>query len=320
MSGFNSKGGVKERDVRTQRGMGRPIRWIAVSAMGAWLLFVSSSDVSAKTVALIDNSFKDTFLNCGEGWVRATGVPDANIQIGGNFTNGLATLASGDVLIIVAHSTGAGNFVWGKTAYTGFGNGPNQMPLPNGFANLNQMTVNFVTCFSATAPAGGTSILSQLLTAMSGGDAVGSGFVGQANTHVAWNMSNGTPAQYTAAEACINAGGSPWVNNPPANRPNTGGNGQPANQRSAGQALMDNNCAGVPPNKLTFNIPNRVGISGQLTGYPPPTDSGMPNAASFAPAVDSLSVCGMGDDSHVPDDNPVPVQHGTWGKLKSSYR
>jgi hypothetical protein len=304
-------------------------RWIAVSAMGAWLCFFSCSDALAKTVALIDNSFNDTFLNCGEGWVRATGVPDANIQIGGNFTNGLGTLASGDMLIIVAHSTGPGNFVWGNTVYTGFGSGPNQMPLPNGFGNLNQMTVNFVTCFSATAPNGGTSILTQLLTAMSGGDAVGSGFVGTANTHVVWNMSNGTAAQYASAVTCIQAGGSPWTNNPPSNRPNTGGNAQPANQRSAGQALMDNNCAGVPPNTLTFNIPNRVGTLNQVTGYAPPTDGGMPNAANLAPVDGGRTwpscecgppVCGTGDDTHAPDDNIVAVQFGTWGKLKSVYR
>ena len=79
------------------------------------------------------------------------------------------------------------------------------MAVPAGFANLKNITVNYVTCFSATAPTGGSSILSKILAAM-GGQAntnTGSGYTGTADAHVVWNMSNGTAAEYTAAIACV---------------------------------------------------------------------------------------------------------------------
>jgi len=294
-----------------------------VVALVTGLTAGAGSVADAKTVALIDNSFNDTFLNCGEGWVRATGVADADIQVGGSFTTGLGRIADGDNLVIVAHSTGPGNFVWGSTAYSAFGSGTGEMPVPADFDTRKNVTVKFVTCFSATAPTGGASILDKLLNAMNNIDNgnTGTGFVGTANTHVAWNLSNGTAAQYTAAEGCVNANGSPWIKNPPANRPNTGGNAQPANQKSAGQALVDN-CNGVPANKLTFNIPNRVGVVNNTTGYPPPSDGAAPAAAPAAKfgTVQSIDVCGSGDDSHVPDDAPTPAHATSWGRLKTTYR
>ena len=302
------------------RGAGR----LLVAGIAALVCALVGADASwAKTVALIDNSFNDNFLNCGEGWVRATGVPNANIQIGGNFTTGLGTLANADELIIVAHSTGPGDFVWGGTAYSAFGAGVGQMAVPAGFGALKNIVVNYVTCFSATAPDGGKSILDKILTAMggAGNTDTGTGFVGTANTHVAWNMSNGTADEYTAATACVNAGGSPWMKNPPSNRPNTGGNMQPANQRSAAQALVDA-CGGVPVNKLTFNIPDRIGVIGTTTGYPPPTDGGGPAtapASKFASVLDVVG-CGSGDDSHVPDDAATAASPTTWGRLKTTYR
>jgi hypothetical protein len=280
---------------------------------------------SAKTVALIDNSFNDNFLNCGEGWVRATGVLDANIQVGGNFTTGLGRLADDDALIIVAHSSGAGNFVWGGTEYSAFGAAVGQMAVPADFGDRKNITVNFVTCFSAAAPESGKSILDQLLGAMNGLDNgnTGSGFVGTANAHVAWNLSNGTAAQYTAATGCVDAAGSPWIKNPPANRPNTGGNMQPANQKSAAQALVDG-CNGVPTGKLTFNLPNRVGAVGVTTGYPAPTDGAAPGAspASKVAGTHVLDVagCGSGDDSHVADDAATPAHVTSWGRVKTTYR
>jgi hypothetical protein len=294
-----------------------------IAAIVATSTMIFGSDAMAKTVALVDNTFNDNFLNCGEGWVRATGVADANIQIGGNFTTGLGNLANDDALIIVAHSTGPGDFVWGGTAYTAFGAGAGEMAVPAGFANLKNITVNYVTCFSATAPSGGSSILSKLLTAMggAGNSDTGTGFVGTAEAHVASNMSNGTAAQYTKAAACLAAGGDPWMKNPPANRPNTGGSMQPANQRSAGQALV-NNCNGVPPDTVTFNIPNRVGVVGTKTGYPPPSDNGAFSAESASEefTVNGIAVCGSGSNSHVADDMPTAVMPTSWGRLKTTYR
>ncbi len=297
---------------------------MAALAMVA-LAMSGGSSAMAKTVALIDNSYNDKFLNCGEGWVRATGLPDDNIQVGGSFTTGLGRLADGDSLIIVAHGTSPGSFVWAKTEYTDFGGAAGQMPVPAGFGARKNVTVRYVTCFSATAPTGGSSILSKLLTAMGGADNgdKGSGFAGIATTHVVTSFAGGNATQYAAAQDCIDAFGSPWVNNPPSNRPGTGGKGQPANQRSAGQALIDNNCTGVPANKLTFNLPNQVGVPGVKTGYGPPTDSGPPPGTAPAPpagVVDVTAVCGDGDATQAPNDDPTPAPATTWGKLKSIYR
>lgn len=296
-------------------------RLTALLTLAGLVALAGATGATAKTVALIDNSFNDNFLNNGEGWVRASGVLNANIQIAGSFTDGLAKLVNGDDLIIVAHSTGAGNFVWNRTVYTGFGNAANEMPVPGGFVSLEPITVQFVTCYSSSAPSGGgDSILFKLLRAMPSDFNSGTGFVGTACTHVIWNMSNGTAAQYTAAEVCLGQNNSSWVQNPPANRPATGGQGQPANQRSVGQARMDNNCQGVPANTLTFNIPNRVGVLDMTTGYAPPTDGGVPFAGPAGVDVDSLSVCGDGANSHAPDDQPSATESKTWGSLKRFFK
>src|SRR5262249_25577928 len=152
---------------------------------------------------------------------------------GGILTDCLKNVADGDTLFIVAHGREKGaKFVWGGAAYPGFGFGAGYA-MPDGFDKLKNVNVTLATCWSANDPDGkgpDTSLVDKMVKAMGG--------AGNKNTVTGFNdlaQSECVPS-FTGQKAAIDAAiecykkDSSWMNNPPANRPGTGGNGQPANQ------------------------------------------------------------------------------------------
>jgi hypothetical protein len=112
--------------------------------------------LSAKKVICIDDNgnANDGFLNGHEGWERQEAGPDDVIVKGGSLTDCMAQLAEGDELVIVAHGVNGGEgFNWGGQTYWGFGDGDDEMPVPEGFDEL-KIHIKFCSCWSARDPDG----------------------------------------------------------------------------------------------------------------------------------------------------------------------
>lgn len=188
---------------------------------------------------------------------------------------------------------------WDGVLYSGFGNGAGQLPVPPGFADLEDVTVEFISCYSAMDPDGAgadTSLLTKLVAAMGGAanGNTGTGYVGTANSQIYSKLDGGNNDQQKLARASLNQMEGLWTTNPPANRPGTGGQGQPDNHQTAGQAMVD---ATVGDNVIVFSIPNEVGGIG-VAGYGPPTDN-----VTFGGGP---SDCGTGDVEYLLDAVAVP--------------
>lgn len=229
-----------------------------------------------RTIICIDD-VNDDFTNNAEGYLRAQ-YPNATIKRGGGtLTDCMGQLRNGDTLIIVCHGLNNGEgFRWGGNNYFGFGGGEDDLPVPPGFNNLRNITVRFISCWSARDPDGPTGadrpLTDKIRDAMGGaanGHPAPTGFTGVAFAQVNYRMTGGTPAQQAAARDCLNNNPG-WQNNPPANRPNTGGQGQPANQQSAAQAQVNNNCPGAG-GAVTITIPNQVSQPAGPNDQPPKT-------------------------------------------------
>ncbi len=174
--------------------------------VGGFLLFLgllvalaAPLSAAAKTVVILDIKLdgmsqptEDGFLSNMEGYARSqidTKAGDIVVR-GGSLTDALAQVADGDTVIIIMHGrTGPGGngfgFTWGGEQYTGFGSGPGLMPIPAGFDQRENVTVEIGACWSANDPdgasGGDTSLTDKILVAM-GSDATNtaSGFVGRA--------------------------------------------------------------------------------------------------------------------------------------------
>lgn len=256
---------VMERRLSYSRGF--------AAVVAALLVVLVNAQAWAKKVICIDGAAgnKSVFLNNHEGYERALGLGGADvIQIGGNLTDCLAQLVNGDELVIIAHGA-PGSFQWGGQQFTGFGNGVGQMPVPAGFNNLMNLTVRLCSCHSTAVPQGGMSLAQKLAVALggAGNNNTITGFAGVSQAHVVYQV-NG-PAGKVAAATNNLTNNQAWMESAPANRPNTGGQGQPANQQTAAQAQLD---ARFGANVFTVTIPNAVGVVGVSAGYPAPVDAG----------------------------------------------
>lgn len=215
--------------------------------LNTFLLFLFlSNPIQAKKVVCIDDGGDDgtdTFLSAHEGWERQNADDDTVIQVGGSLTDCLAQLEDGDQLVIVAHGFNGGEgFNWGNSSYTGFGDGEGEMPVPDGFDELDNITVDFCTCWSGTDPDGAdgedTSLCSKIEEALGDGT-TSNGFTDLATATVCFTIkpvegSGVTDADVKAATDCLNKDSS-WSGNPPHNR-----DPAPATtDKSAAQAQVD---------------------------------------------------------------------------------
>jgi hypothetical protein len=225
----------------------------------------------AKLVICIDHdpAAEDGFLASAEGWARtlATVPPDV-ICLNGNIEDCLANLEDGDSLILIAHGladedgTDQGSeFRWGGNDYRGFGTGPGEAPVPEGFSDLENVWYRIVSCWSANDPdgEGGTdeSMVDKLGDAMGGPthEHTGSGYVGVCATRpfVRYNIPAGMSAEEQAAweaaiAACLDAD-TTWMNAPPTNRSTP----PPVpNQLTAAQAIID--ACGIVPHPVLTGI------------------------------------------------------------------
>lgn len=274
---------------------------------GAVAVLVLAGTAYGKKVICVDGC-NSAFVNNHEGYERALGLAATDvIQVGGSLTDCLAMLVNGDTLVIIAHGTGTGTcFVWDGMEYTGFGAGAGQLPVPDGFAALRNITFRFCTCWSARDPDGGgadTSLVDKLTGAMGGAGRghVPGGFNDLARARVCFLVRGGTAEQRAAAIACLEANGD-WMNNPPANRPGTGGKGQPANQQTAAQMAVDN-CEGAGgAGNIRVTIPNRVPAEGTPGGYKQPVNTVEPPApgdGAVGCSCTQLPGCGWGEQESV---------------------
>jgi hypothetical protein len=191
--------------------------------------------------------------------------------------------------------------VWNGVEYTGFGSGVTEVPLPPGFGTLENVTFRFATCWSALDPDGSagpnTSLVDKLADAMGGAPNhnVGTGYDAVATVGVVWQAIGGAPAQKKAAIVCLEHDTS-WQNNPPSNRPGTGGPGQP-NQLTAAQAQVDL-CLGVP-GAVTIAIPDAIAAltpQGWSFGYAIPHQAAaapLPGGGASGCACTALPGCGV---------------------------
>jgi hypothetical protein len=255
----------------------------ALSGAAAALVLALSSPALAKRVICIDGAGggMDPAINIKEGYERALGItsPPDVVSIGGALTDCLAMVANDDELVIIAHG-GPGTFDWGGMTYTGFGMGPGLMPVPPGFGALTGVHARFCACFSANDPKGAdTSVTSKLLEAMGGAGGTGNtvgGFQAEAGPGVIPVLCGGTAQQQMMAGDALNNMLAMWTAFPPANRPGTGGPGQPPNQQTAAQQKVDQV---VGPGVIVVKIPNQVGMftdppAPNVGGYVMPTDGG----------------------------------------------
>jgi hypothetical protein len=206
------------------------------------LFLLLSLNVDAKKIVCIDDG-GDAFLNAHEGWERQNADDDTVIQVGGSLADCLAQLANGDQLVIVAHGFNGGEgFIWGGQHYYGFGDGEDEMPVPEGFDELTGIKVDFCSCWSNKDPDGAdgddTSLCSKIKDALGTG-ATAKGFTDLATTQACYKLikadgAEPTKAEIKAAEDCLNNDPS-WTQEPPYNRdpsPET-------NDQTAAQALID---------------------------------------------------------------------------------
>lgn len=267
--------------------------------------------------------------------------PQSTIKVGGKIKECLAEVANGDTLVMVAHGH-KGGFTWNddketKKAYDTFA----EVPLPNGFDKLTNVSVIFDACYSCTGGAipAQVCMCDSLLKEMSqkkdnGNSCVGFKDVVDGSSLPNLSMKKGVKRdqeEIKAGYACIRADQS-WMNLPPSNRP-----GAEQNQKTAAQAIVDDNkkCPGANGNLLvthmTYGIPVEVidkkSLKARACNQDPLDNSGygMPSQDDlFRPAPEGVCAeasgcpeCGnavMLDSSdsggHVDGPEPNPVHVG----------
>ena len=204
---------------------------ITFALLNTFFLFLFiSNPLQAKKVVCIDDggdAGMDVFLWAHEGWERQNADDDTVIQVGGSLTDCLAQLEDGDQLVIVAHGFNGGEgFNWGNNSYTGFGDGEGEMPVPDGFDELDNITVDFCTCWSARDPDGAdgedTSLCSKIEEAL-GDNTTSNGFTDYATSQACYRLkpvegSGVTNADMKAAKDSLDSNAGGWSNKPPHNR------------------------------------------------------------------------------------------------------
>jgi len=130
----------------------------------------------AKTVVIIDikleagQPVEDGYLSNKEGHSRA-GLREGDVVIrGGSLTDALAQVESGDTVVIICHSRMDQGFTWQGELYRDFL--PHQedppagpMMLPEGFENLENVTIKLETCYSDRVDPDSDDTLAQRLLA-----------------------------------------------------------------------------------------------------------------------------------------------------------
>lgn len=262
------------------------------------LIATVTAGASAKTVYCIstsDDPDDQQYLYDMEGWARERAEDGDVISIGGNLEDCVAQLEPGDTLIIIAHGTrqeGGGQegrgFEWNDEEVRGFGDGPNQVPLPPELAELPDITIIIWACWSANDPDGtgdDTSMVEKMNEAAGGRD-VTSGSVGEVEIRprVSWTYPAGLPQEQEAAydqavSNCLAAANPSIESYPPANRP-----GANPNQQTAAQDAIDN-CESWPDQfprpTVTVTYPNN------------PTDLGGGNAPYTDGVPVDYETCGL---------------------------
>jgi hypothetical protein len=266
---------------------------------------------------------EDGFLSNHEGYERARAGDNDVIVRGGTLTDCLAMVQNGDTLVIVTHGVsingmnGAG-FEWCGQVYRGFGNGPMQMPVPPGFGNHMNVTVQFCSCWSDNDPDGptgqDTSLTDKIEQAL-GGTGNGNnadGYTGEATIgpRICYDYPDGvdTPAEEMAYDKliddCIDADTS-WVDKPPVNRSNPP---PPMNQQSCLQQIL-NDCddfdAETPAPTITLKY-NRA---------PTDTADGGRLAGSQGRGLGGAFSCGLTDYGLDGNSHGVPVPAMALGAL-----
>jgi hypothetical protein len=254
---------MKNRSHSNLLTLGRSVRVLGVlvlALMCSSLAAHAAEPPKPKRVVCItaDNS---SFANNIEGWERQQaarrGAPQTIFIIGGKIEDCLANVADGDTLVLIVHggqSDGSpnGTFTWNidkdtKRTYDGFGGGLQPAPVPNGFANLKNVSVVFDSCYSCAfpGPPDNRTLCDKILSAMNKANGNGNsciGFLGVAyggvSPRLALKQGVKSTGQVKAALDCLTKDRT-WASNPPANRP-----GANPNQVTAAQTIVDN-CPGV---------------------------------------------------------------------------
>lgn len=223
------------------------------------ILMAMPADLLAKRVVCIDGPHdNDAFINNHEGWERQNAADDTIILVGGSLTDCLAQVEDGDELVIIAHGVNEGEgFFWGGQAYYGFGDGEEEMPLPDGFSDLTGISIDFCACWSTRDPDGAdgedTSLADKISDAVDAGASV-NGFTDLAFSSSCFTVttiagSGATAADIKKAEDALKNDPS-WSNRPPHNRPIEDGEELDTDLSSA-QSIVD---AAVGEGKITVGI------------------------------------------------------------------
>jgi hypothetical protein len=234
-----------------------------------------ASSALAKKVVCVDGA-GDGFLNNAEGYHRATAKDGDTVVVGGSLKDCMDQVGEGDCLVIIAHGVEIEienedgsisieyGFTWDGENYTGFGEGEGNMPVPEDFKDLKNVTVKLVGCWTSCPGADGRSLTDDIVRELGEGGTA-TGFPGVCEGGVYFTLKGGTDEERKKAAECLNNNDA-WQGKPPSNRPNTGGAGQPPNQQSAAQAQLAG-CAGTGDVKVC--IEQQVGQREGPHGKPP---------------------------------------------------
>ena len=112
------------------------------------LLFLCSFAYSQPKILICQDI--DISSTATEGFARSRS-PDKEVVYfkSSNLKECLEQIENGDEVYINAHG-GPGFFRWHGTYYSGFGNGTGQVPLPDNFADLEDVNIHLVMCYSGS--------------------------------------------------------------------------------------------------------------------------------------------------------------------------
>jgi hypothetical protein len=251
---------------------------VAAVLMPGW----TATECEAKTVVIVDIKLfdgqpeEDGFLSNREGHARA-GLREGDVVIrGGSLTDALAQVENGDTVLIICHSRMDQGFRWQGELYRDFlphqedpPEGP--MMLPEGFENLENVTIKLETCYSERVdPDSDDTLAQRLLWEMKedSGNAV-TGFEGTCKCCAQFEPTSfdGVPParqqQWLDAIDHIAEYNPSWVNNPPINRdPPAATNQQTALQQTLNEQWDD-------PSNPARDLPVPTI---RVTGYSPPVN------------------------------------------------
>jgi hypothetical protein len=210
----------------------------------------------AKKVVCISGPI-DPYLANAEGYEREHLAKDDQIKTGlttaQDFKDCLALVASGDTLIIIAHGNKDGAIDWGGSLYYGFGTAFVDLPVPDNFDQLKNLTIQMISCYSDCVPPGGDSLCNKIKKASggAGNNNTCTGYKGKASPGCSASYDSDDKDAAAAADACLEREPS-WEKHSPANRPKA-----TVTQQTAAQKIVDN-CAGAKGIKvhLTYDLPN----------------------------------------------------------------